>query len=110
MNPITIITILGTLVPAILQGIQLAETTWPNLVALWQELSSINILNLQNDIAFVQALLNAFHVSGTVKLSKPLVVDGKFGGDTFQAIKEFQTQLGITVNEPLASAEMKAIA
>jgi hypothetical protein len=110
MNPVAIITILGSLLPAILQALNIATGQWPQFIALWQHLSTINVPNLKNDVELLQTLLNIMNTSGLIKLDKPLVVDGHFGAQTFGAIKVLQTRLGFTIEEPLASLEMNAIA
>ncbi|WP_431687169.1 peptidoglycan-binding domain-containing protein [Hahella sp. NBU794] len=50
----------------------------------------INGANRRNDVAIIQALINAFDAWKTE--IKPLTVDGKIGNKSIHAIKEFQKQ------------------
>ncbi len=86
------------------------STIAPGLAGLLTVLHPAANAQPVNLVALIQQVLNEAQAVGYINFGKPLVVDGQFGGATFGAIKALQAKLGLTVQEPMVSAEMEVLA
>ena len=110
MNPALILGIITAIAPLLPQLSASVSTIAPGLAGLLTVLHPAASAQPANLVALLQELLNEMQAVGYINFGKPLVVDGQFGGATFGAIKALQAKLGFTVQEPLASLEMEALA
>lgn len=108
MNALSLI---STFLPALTQAAGIITQLWPQAAPAIGALATVTPpANQVNIVSLIQEALNALQAAGQVNFGNPLVVDGRFGGRTFAAIKLAQAKFGFAVQEPLASMEYNLLA